>query len=44
MAERTTITQLTCEAVYGSCAAKRSNNGTSSWMDHGRSHGNKEID
>ena len=29
---------------YGSCAAEKSNNGTSARIDHGRSHGNKEND
>ena len=30
------------EASYGSCAAEKSNNGSSSRIDHGRSHGNKQ--
>ena len=30
--------------VYGSRAAEKSNNGVSTRIDHGRSHGNKEND
>ena len=30
------------EASYGSCAVEKSNNGTSSWIYHERSHGNKK--